>query len=169
MTNWLLFSMTLKPSTHLLMGKLHIMDGETPIESYVATSGLVRYQDKKHQSWRGIGAIPECNKVGISSYSVLTEPYSCGPDPKNTEILFHVNKPFRILVDGIWRAGFGIHFDAENPGSGGCIALRDKAEWNEFIAFMANYAAKGFSSIPLIVEYDALPSASATIGNRVAV
>lgn len=99
----------------------------------------------------------------------MTEPYSCGPDPKNTEILFHVNKPFRILVDGIWRAGFGIHFDAENPGSGGCIALRDKVEWTEFIAFMANYADKGYSSIPLIVEYDALPSASATIGNRVAV
>jgi hypothetical protein len=169
MMNHLLFSMILKPSTSLLMGKLHIMNGDTPIASYIATSGLVRYQDKRHQSWRGIGAIPECKKVGISSYSVLIEPHGRRSNSERSAIFFHINKPFRILVDGIWRAGFGIHFDASTPGSGGCISLRDEAEWDEFIAFMANYANKGFSSIPLIVEYDALPSNGSALGRHVAI
>ena len=167
--NWLLFSMALKPSTNLLMGKLHIMDGETPIASYVATSGLARYQEKKHQSWRGIGAMPACEKVGISSYSVLTEPYSGTSNAGTTEVFFRVNKPFRILVDGIWRAGFGIHFDASIPDSGGCIVLRDTTEWNSFRAFMADYASKGFPSISLIVEYDALPSNGSALGRHVAI
>lgn len=168
--NCLLFSMALKPSTRLLMGKLHIMDGETPIASYVATSGLAGHQEKKHQSWRGIGAIPECKKVGISHYSVLTEPYGRISNPETTDVFFSINHPSRILVDGIWRAGFGIHFDASIPGSSGCIILRDKTEWNAFIEFMNDYASKGFSSISLIVDYDASsPSDGLTVGKRMAV
>jgi hypothetical protein len=169
MSNWLLFSMVLKPSASLLMGKLHIMDVETLIASYIATSGLVGHQQKKHQSWRGVGAIPECEKAGISSYSVLTEPYGRIANPEMTEAFFHINKPFRILVDGIWRAGFGICFDAGASGSGGCIVLRDKTEWHEFKAFMADYAGQGYSSILLMVEYDALTSSSSTLRRHVAI
>ena len=162
--NFLLFSMALKPSASLLMGKLHVMDGKTSIASYTATSGLVGYQEQKHQSWRGIGAMPECKKVGISRYSVLTEPYGRISNPEITDVFFSVNHPIRILVDGIWRAGFGIHFDSSIPGSSGCIIFRDKTEWNAFIQFMDDYAGKGFSSISLIVEYNASSSRESKIG-----
>ena len=167
--DWLLFNMILKPSSSLLMGKLHIMDGATLIASYTATSGLSGYQEKKHQSWRGIGAMPGCEKIGISSYSVLTEPYSRTSNGEDTEAFFHVNRPFRILVDGIWRAGFGIYFDNSISGLDSCIALRDKTEWNSFRAFMKNHADKGFSSIALTVDYSVSPDTSLRVETRVTV
>lgn len=131
------------------------MDGATSKASFTATSGLPGYQEKKHQSWRGVGLIPECQKVGISNYSVLTEPYDRKANLGIAGDFFYINHPDRVLVDGIWRSEFGIHFDASVPGSSGCIVLRNKPEWNRFRKFMDDYNSQGFSSISLVVEYNA--------------
>jgi hypothetical protein len=131
---WLRFRMTLKQSEELLTGELSIMDGDTNIGSFLVTSGLQGCQSLGHQSARGIGPIPSCQKVGISSYSVRTTPfdergilgvegnfYYIEPDP------VHVPPP---------RGEFGIHFDANGPGSAGCVVFRKRGEWENFQEFM---------------------------------
>ncbi len=149
---WLRFRMPLKQTDELLIGELSIMDGDTEINSFLVTSGLPGCQSLEHQSARGRGPIPACQKVGISNYSVRTTPF----DQRGTtgiEGNFYYIEPDPVDVPPR-RGEFGIHFDANVPGSKGCVVFRKRGEWEDFQDFMLQYKRQGFQSISLIVEYN---------------
>jgi hypothetical protein len=150
---WLRFNMNLQASNNLLTGKLSVMDGATEKSSYTVTSGLPSFQKKEDQSFRNHGPIPSCLKVGLSGYSVRTTPFD-ETDVLGIEGNFYYIEPDPVTVDGITRGEFGIHFDANVPGSAGCVAFRIEAEWINFQKFMKEYKSQGFQTIALIVEYN---------------
>lgn len=67
---YLLFKMDLPTSrtNQFRQGKLHVMEGNTSIKSWTATSGYAPYQCLNDQSTRAKGPIPSCSKVGITNY-----------------------------------------------------------------------------------------------------
>ncbi len=70
----LLFKMDLSSASQntLIEGTLHVMEGNTSIKSFIATSGRSPWQHKRSQSLVAKGPIPACRKVGISNYSAPT-------------------------------------------------------------------------------------------------
>lgn len=150
---WLRFRMDLQKSDSLVLGELAIMDGTKAVQTFVATSGLPRFQTKANQSTRARGPLPSCSKLGISSYSVRTTPFDL-TNKSGVEGNFYYIEPDPVTVDGVKRGEFGVHFDANVPGSAGCVVLRDRSDWKDFQLFMKNYKQKGFTTIGLIVEYN---------------
>ena len=150
--SWLRFRMNLKQSEQLLMGRLSVMDGENEVKSFLATSGLSGWQKPSCQSVRRRGPIPACKTVNISNYSVRTTPFDERGVP-GIEGNFYYIEPDPVIVPPA-RGEFGIHFDANVPGSAGCVVLRNRDEWEDFQDFMASYKRQGFPTISLVVEYD---------------
>jgi hypothetical protein len=128
------------------------MEGDAEVKSFLVTSGLAGCQSPEHQSVRRKGPIPACRKVGIANYSVRTTPFDergvVGVDGN-----FYYIEPDPVDVPPN-RGEFGIHFDANIPGSSGCIVLQEPGEWEDFQDFMAKYKRQGFHGIALIVEYN---------------
>lgn len=146
------FRMDLKESSTLLMGTLELIkpDGN---RHFVATSGLTGCQAPRCQSWRGRGPIPAVRNVGLPHYTVSTKPF----DERNVvgvEGNFYYIEPATVLIDGVWRSEFGIHRDANAPGSAGCIVLRQAAEWTAFQEHMRDLKRAGHDIVPLHVEYN---------------
>jgi len=149
---WLLFKMELKTSTKLLEGTLEALDASGVVQhTFRVTSGLAGFQKKGDQGTKNLGPIPSCEKVGITSYAVKTKGDNQS-DVKGVEGMFYHITPDPVKVGSVERSEFGIHFDANVPGSAGCIVLRDKSEWTRFKAFMKAYN-KDYSHISLIVKY----------------
>ena len=59
-------------------------------------------------------------------------PKSSMPDTKGVEGSFYQILPFEVPTDGAIRGDFGIHFDANVPGSLGCIVLTTQRGWDAF-------------------------------------
>ncbi|WP_377473600.1 MAG: hypothetical protein P2A85_15560 [Microcoleus anatoxicus] len=47
----------------------------------------------------------------------------------------------------------GIHFDAGQPGSAGCVVLKNCEGWCRFCDRIASIADTGVKSLPLTVRY----------------
>ena len=61
--------------------------------------------------------------------------------------------PYQVVTDkGYIRGDFGIHLDADAPGSHGCIVL-DKKRFRELERELANLMSKKIRNIPLFVQY----------------
>ena len=61
--------------------------------------------------------------------------------------------PFEVVTDkGGTRSDFGIHLDADYPGSLGCIVM-NKVRFNQFEKEMAKLREMKIYSIPLFVQY----------------
>ncbi|WP_227873402.1 hypothetical protein [Aphanothece sacrum] len=58
-----------------------------------------------------------------------------------------------MSIEGNTRGDFGIHFDANIPGTAGCLGIVDNANWQQFQRLMATYQRAGLRTIPLIVAY----------------
>jgi hypothetical protein len=58
-----------------------------------------------------------------------------------------------ITINGVERGDFGVHFDANVPGSSGCIVLRSQIGWNAFQKDMKNLLDTHLEAVPLIVSY----------------
>ncbi|WP_341737292.1 hypothetical protein [Microcoleus sp. CAWBG640] len=58
-----------------------------------------------------------------------------------------------MRIDGVLREEFGIHFDANGPGSAGCIVLRNFTGWNWFCARLQAIAKSGVKAIAVSVKY----------------
>jgi hypothetical protein len=52
------------------------------------------------------------------------------------------------------RAELGIHFDANVPGTSGCIGIINPVGWEGFCRRMAKIASLKIETLPLKVEYD---------------
>lgn len=143
----LLFTMELQPSTSLLWGNLKLVHPNQKHIDYIATSGCTQWQQPGDEWARARGPIPH----GFN-YSIPTTPYYL-PTKGIEGMFFHITPdPVESLLGDI-RSELGIHFDANVPGSAGCIVLRNKSGWEGFCARMDAIAKSGIRSIPLSVNY----------------
>jgi hypothetical protein len=142
----LIFSMPLGISQKLILGNLRLTypDGQTI--DYLATSGLPDYQRPDDEWVRGRGPIPPGE-----NYEIPTEPYWL--DTRGVEGLFFHITPDPVGEGDRIRSELGIHWDANVPGTSGCIGVINWEGWEAFCRRMKRIAALGIKSIPLKVRY----------------
>lgn len=118
-----------------------------------ATSGLAGYQ--KAGDWRikRRGCIPPSHQIIPQQWSVSTQRLYM-PDVKGVEGSFYAIAPFEIKLPGVSRGDFGVHFDANVPGSSGCIVIRDQSHWDLFRNEISQFRLDGVQQVPLFVSYD---------------
>ena len=120
----LLFHQHLLTSSSLIEGRLLLLDSKLTniANTYIATSGLPNNQSVACLSSPGRGPIPANNVMGVDCYKVLTAPLYM-PGVKGVEGNFYKINPHMVKINGVARGDFGIHFDANVPGSSGCVAV----------------------------------------------
>jgi hypothetical protein len=140
------FSMALKHSNSLLVGILSLCDDDLIINAYKATSS---YPGKQYpKSWREKGGVIPPDEP----YRVAVVPLFL-PNVRGVEGNFYVISPYETRTLGDTRGDFGIHLDANAPGSLGCVVPVTKKGWNAFQLDMSQLAKNGLESIPLSVKY----------------
>lgn len=150
----LLFFNKLDDSSSLLEGRLLLIDSDSSTikNVYRATSGSANWQEYSELSVVGKGSIPPQTDVDIPHYTVSTKPIPM-PNLKGVEGNFYKIDPHLVQINGRQRGDFGIHRDANVPGSAGCIVLGTIPGWSGFQQDMQKLAASGVKSIPLLVSY----------------
>lgn len=150
----LLFHSHLEDSSKLLEGRLLLIESNNLeiVDTFRAASGSVGWQEPDEVNKVGRGAIPEQGAVGIQHYGVLTEPLD-SRNVKGVEGNFYTITPRRVSVNGVTRGDFGIHKDANVPGSAGCIVLTTAVGWEAFQQYMRQLRGKGLYQVPLLVSY----------------
>lgn len=147
MQHQLIFTMPLGTSLNLIKGSLKLIypDGQTI--DYLATSGIPDWQRPENQWSRAKGPIP-----AGENYQIPTEPYWL--DTRGVEGLFYHITPDPVLGTGDRvRSELGIHYDANVPGTSGCIGLINWEGWEGFCRRMEKIASLGVKNLPLKVEY----------------
>lgn len=150
----LIFYQPLKTSNTLIEGRLIAYDNQKvkKDEEYIVASGCIGNQAWESQSAKGRGPIPRCSQVNIEHYDVKTTPYY-QPNTKGIEGNFFHILPNSVNINGVSRGEFGIHFDANAPGSAGCIVIRNSPAWDAFQKMMKHYKEAGLETVPLFVFY----------------
>ncbi|MFB2979685.1 hypothetical protein [Microseira sp. BLCC-F43] len=143
----LIFSMDLRDSCSLLWGNLKLIYPDGTDVDYLATSGATGWQGKEDQWTRARGPIPQ----GFE-YRVTTNSYYLATKGVEGQF-FHITPDPVRSSGGVTRGEFGVHFDANVPGSAGCIVLRNKLGFEAFCDRMKQIASLGIKSIPLQVVY----------------
>jgi len=142
----LTFTMALGISQKLILGSLKLIypDGQT-IDCLV-TSKLPDYQRPGDQWVRKKGPIPEGDE-----YEIPTQLYWL--NTRGVEDLFFHITPDPVGFGDRIRSELGIHWDANVPGTSGCVGLINWEGWEGFCRRIANIASLGVKKIPLKVEY----------------
>jgi len=142
----LIFTMPLAVSQKLILGSLKLIYPDGQVIDYLATSGIPDWQRPTDQWARAKGPIP-----AGENYQIPTEPYWL--DTRGVEGLFFHITPDPVGSGDQIRSELGIHWDANVPGTSGCIGLINWEGWDAFCRRMARIAALGISSLPLKVQY----------------
>lgn len=138
--------MVLCAASDLLYGNLRLKYPDGRVVDYISTSGCVGWQQPGDEWVLARGPIPE----GVD-YQIPTTPYWL--ETRGVEgNFFHITPDPVVGNDGT-RSELGIHFDANVPGSAGCIVLRNREGWKMFCDRMEAIAKLGIKSIPLTVNY----------------
>lgn len=146
------FTMRLAIAKTLLQGTLLITEPDGGKRACKATSGLPCSQHVNSWNLKGRGVIPPCSVAGITSYQLKTQRLWF-PNVRGVEGSFYEIDPDIVKVGPTRRGDFGIHWDANVPGSAGCIVLSKQEDWDTFRKLMAEFEAQGWNKIPLYVEY----------------
>lgn len=117
------------------------------------TSGLAGYQKKGDWRIKGRGYIPPSQQIIPQKWFVSTQRLWM-PNVKGVEGSFYAIAPFQIFLPGVARGDFGIHFDANVPGSAGCIVIRQQDHWDLFRKQMELFRLDAIQQVPLFVSYD---------------
>ncbi|WP_373534667.1 hypothetical protein [Microcoleus sp.] len=142
----LIFTMSLAQSSELIYGNLQLVYPGGSAIDYVATSGCTGWQQPGDEWAIGRGPIP------AGKYEIPSTPYWL--DTRGIEGWFFHIQPDRTSPDGsVARGEFGIHFDANVPGSAGCVVLVNRDGWLGFCNRMEAIAKSGTERIPLEVSY----------------
>ena len=148
----LVFYAKLEKLKPLISGRLLLLkDGEL-LDTYIALSGAVGFQHKEAFDDVGKGCIPPNNIINEKKYEVATLPL----DRRNVRGIdgnFYQIFPSLIKINGVTRGDFGIHRDANSPGSAGCIVLPTVPGWEGFQSAIAKLQKASISRIPLVVSY----------------
>lgn len=150
----LFFTAELRRSQELLCGRLYLIstNGFRITNRYIAASGLPGYQDYDNLSRKGYGSIPDSTFLDRNGYEVSTIPVDMS-ERKGIEGSFYPITPFEVKMTNVVRGDFGIHKDANVPGTSGCIGLVTDIAWEEFKSDMVFFSRQGFKSLPLLVAY----------------
>ena len=144
--------MHLEPSSALLSGRLILLEDGRYKDTFLATSGLPEMQGKNDQDNPGLGPLPSCLEIGGKSYTTETMPINM-PSVRGVEGNFYKINPHTVSIWGTTRGDFGIHRDANVPGSSGCIVLTSANGWAAFQKTMSAIAKSGVRQVPLAVSY----------------
>ncbi len=151
--HFLTFSLNFDRDPGLEEGRLclrHIEKGT--LQVWVATSATAEKQSAESFHQKGGMIPPEYRVPGLKFWTVDTKPISM-KEKKGVEGNFYEIAPFEVKTDkGGVRGDFGIHKDANVPGSMGCIVLTPD-RFQEFEKQVAQLAKEGKDSIPLFVTY----------------
>ncbi|MFM7191522.1 MAG: hypothetical protein ACKN9E_09960 [Microcystaceae cyanobacterium] len=128
----------------------HIIEGHQAI--WVATSSTANKQGAEDFNLKG-GLIPPHYRCGIPCWQVHTVPIPM-PHTKGVEGNFYKIDPHLVQAQpsGTERGDFGIHRDANTPGSLGCIVM-DGDRFSHFEKEMKKLATRQIFRIPLFVQY----------------
>jgi hypothetical protein len=137
--------MSLGKSKQLIMGSLKLIYPHGEIIDYLATSGIPNWQRLEDQWSRAKGPIPQ------GEYEIPTNPYWV--ETRGVEGLFFHITPDPVGSGDRVRSELGIHYDANVPGTSGCIGLINWEGWNGFCRRMATIASLGVESLSLEVKY----------------
>jgi hypothetical protein len=123
-----------------------------------ATSGLPTHQKPTDYLIKGKGPIPPSDVLLRMNGSYEVDTLSQYNKAKGIDgFIFPIFPELVKLEDeqgqNFYRSNFGIHFDANVPGSAGCIVITDKDDFLNFCEVMRGIHAKGIPSIPLEVKY----------------
>ncbi len=109
-----------------------------------------QYAESFHE--RGGYIPPEYRVPGIDNWFVETNPIDLRKH-KGVQGNFYKILPFEITTDkGGKRGDFGIHLDANLPGSLGCIVM-NKKRFAEFESWMKIVSKDKIKTIPLFIRY----------------
>ena len=145
MPHQLIFTMPLGKSTQLITGSLKLIYPNGEIIDYLATSGIPDWQRPEDQWTRAKGPIP------AGTYEIPTEPYWL--DTRGIEGLFFHITPDPVGSGDRIRSELGVHYDANTPGTSGCIGLINKDGWEGFCRRMAKISAQRITTMSLKVQY----------------
>ena len=141
----LIFTMDLAQSSELIYGNLQLVYPDGRAIDYVATSGCADWQRPGDEWQRGKGPIP------AGEYQIPSEPYYL--ETRGVEgDFFHIT-PDPVTSEHGSRAELGLHFDANYPGSAGCVVLKNQEGWRRFCDRLASIAELGVKNLPLSVKY----------------
>lgn len=122
------------------------------LKIWVASSSHVRGQEKEGFHERGGYLPPQYRCKDLPNYFVKTAPINL-KGVKGVRGNFYKILPHRIHTDkGGTRSDFGIHLDADAPGSLGCIVL-DARRFAIFEETMTDLRNRDISLLPLFVQY----------------
>lgn len=148
----LLYHQHLEQSSQLIDGRLLIIEDGKTKSTYIATSGQPNHQSNQSLSVRGRGPIPPNRDIDQQNYTVQTNPIML-PNVMGVQGNFYKINPHTVMINGVQRGDFGIHFDANVPGSAGCVVIRNRPAWQDFEKQMEEYFRKGVKELPLLVSY----------------
>ena len=152
----LAFKMNLpkQSSKELCLGDLILSIPGISTTAWEATSGFPPYQFEGSTTLKGRGPIPGCAFAQVPFYGVLTKGVYM-PAVKGVEGTFYPITPQKVRLKGMntVRSDFGIHFDANVPGSAGCVVLRRQSDWDSFRQLMKEFERQGIESLSLEVLY----------------
>ncbi|MEG4323414.1 MULTISPECIES: hypothetical protein [unclassified Microcoleus] len=140
----LIFTMDLAENSDLIYGNLQLIYPRGEAIDYIATSGCANWQRPGDEWMRGKGPIP------AGEYEIPSEPYYL--ETRGVEgDFFHIT-PDPVVSDKGVRAELGLHFDANYPGSAGCVVIKNQEGWRGFCDRMASIAGE-VKFLPLTVRY----------------
>ncbi|MGB5768951.1 MAG: hypothetical protein WBM32_03640 [Crocosphaera sp.] len=126
---------------------LAVNSKESKIEGiFKALSGVGGREDQPMR-----GPLPSQKNVQTTRYMVDSDPLILS-NPGIAGKFYKIN-PHLVKVKGTTRGDFGIHFDANVPGTAGCIGIEDPQQWAAFKELMKHYSQSGLTQIPLLVAY----------------
>jgi hypothetical protein len=146
------FTLRTERTSRLIIGQLDRFENGEVVNAYLATSSVAGKQNDGSWNSRG-GLIPPDERfLNGELYQVDTQPLWM-PEVKGVEGSFYQIHPFKVVTDGADRGDFGIHFDANVPGSMGCIVLPTQRGWDAFRRDMTSLRKQGIRLIDLDICY----------------
>lgn len=126
-----------------------------------ATSGCIGNQYQNSWVKKGKGPLPPSGAIAPKKYTVSTQRLWL-PHVKGVEGSFYAIAPFEVKVGSLTRGDFGIHFDANVPGSAGCCVIKHQDHWDYFRQVMDDLRSMGHQQVALAVRYGLPATAIAT-------
>lgn len=141
------------PRGNLIVGVLTYCENEKTVNAFQATSGCIGNQFHSCQNRKGKGCLPSHRQAGILHYTISTQKLWL-PHVKGVEGSFFAISPFTVNINGVSRGDFGVHFDANVPGSAACVVLETQRGWTAYLKIMDELKQRGRQSVPLYVDYN---------------
>lgn len=148
------FTFPLGHSDSLIVGKLEFIKNDVVYNTVQCTSSLPGRQYSGSWNRRG-GLIPPTsmvkNKTG-AGLTVKTDPIFM-PNVTGVSGNFYQIFPFEMETDRDTRGDWGIHRDANTPGSMGCIVAVTQLGWQAVQREFRQLSGIGIRSVELVVIY----------------